>query len=126
MITIFILDGLIHNFFAIDVLIFYFYFSDNRYSFWIGLAYDIIYSETLFLHAFLFYVFSYFISKIKGNIYYFLLLIVAYHLLEYGILVMTKVHIFQIQDFYLLLKIIMVNIILALICNLIHKKKVLT
>lgn len=126
MITIFILDGLIHNFFAIDVLIFYFYFSDNRYSFWIGLAYDIIYSETLFLHAFLFYVFSYFISKIKGNIYYFLLLIVAYHLLEYGILVMTKVHIFQVQDFYLLLKTIMVNITLSLICNLIHKKKMLT
>ena len=126
MITIFILDGLIHNFFAIDVLIFYFYFSENRYSFWIGLAYDIIYSETLFLHAFLFYILSYFISKIKGNIYYFLLLIVAYHLLEYGILVMTKVHIFQIQDFYLLLKIIMVNIILALACNFIHKKKMLT
>lgn len=126
MITIFILDGLIHNFFAIDVLIFYFYFSENRYSFWIGLAYDIIYSETLFLHAFLFYILSYFISKIKGNIYYFLLLIMVYHLLEYGILVMTKVHIFQIQDFYLLLKIIMVNIILALTCNFIHKKKMLT
>lgn len=126
MITIFILDGLIHNFFAIDVLIFYFYFSENHYSFWIGLAYDIIYSETLFLHAFLFYILSYFISKIKGNIYYFLLLIAAYHLLEYGILVMTKVHIFQIQDFYLLLKIIMVNIILALACNFIHKKKTLT
>lgn len=126
MITAFILDGFLHNFLTIDVLILYFYFSENRYSFWIGLAYDVIYSETLFLHAFLFPICSFFISKIKGNIYYFFLLIIAYHLLEYSILLMTKRHLFQIQDFYLLFKIISINIILALICNFIHKKRALT
>lgn len=123
MITIFILDGVINNYIVIDLILFYLYFYHNKNSFFIGLLYDIIYTDTLFLHAFLFTFVSFGISKTrKKNIYYFILILMIYHIIEYLILLLMKVHIFTYQDIYLLIKTILINSFIVYIINYIHKK----
>ena len=124
MISVFIIDGVISNYIVIDCILLYLYFYQNKHSFLIGLFYDIIYTETLFLHAFLFTLFSFFIKKIKDkNIFYFILLIMSYHIIEYLILLLMKVHIFNYQDIITLIKTIIINSLIAYIFDYIHKKR---
>lgn len=122
MITTFILDGVISNYIIIDLILFYFYFHEERHPFLIGLCYDIIYTDTLFLHAFLFFLVSYGISKIK-NIYSFFVILSLYHLIEYVLLITLKIHIFEINDIFILIRTTLINIILVYIINRIHKRK---
>lgn len=123
MIGIFLLDGVINNYIMIDVILIYFYFYNNKYPFIIGLCYDIIYTGTLFLHAFLFTLVSYLITKIKKlNINYFILLLIMYHIIYYLILVLMKVHIFSYGDILSLIRVIKINTIVVYVIHFIHKK----
>lgn len=121
MITIFILEGLITNYITIDLILFYFYFKKNKYPFIIGLLYDIIYTNTLFLHAFTFKIVSYLINKIKTNNYlYFTLIIVVYHVLIY--LNLLFINHFNLYSLIVLIKNIIINIIIYALLYFLNKK----
>lgn len=123
MIGIFILDGVINNYIMLDIILIYFYFYNNKYPFLIGLCYDIIYTETLFLHAFLFTLVSYLISKIKEmSIHYFIFILIIYQIIRYLILILMKIHIYNYTDIYILLRTIIINSLIVYIINFIHKK----
>ena len=124
MITMFLLEGIFSNYIVIDFILFYFYFHNPKYSFWVGLCYDIIYTGTFLLHAFLFTVVSFIISKIKEkNLYYFILVLIGYHVMEYAVLLLMNLHVFTYQDILHLFRIIVSNSILLFILDWIHKKK---
>lgn len=123
MITIFILDGIISNYFFFPTILIYFYYNKNRYPFLIGLLYDIVYTNILFLNAFLFSFISYLIKKAKGkNIVYFIIIIIIYYILLYLILLILKYNTFNYKQLLLLVKQILINTITIIIINIIHKK----
>lgn len=123
MIPFFIIDGIISNYLFIPLILIYFYYGKNKYSFLIGLLYDIVYTNTLFLNAFLFFLISYLINKIKNkNIIYFIIIINLYHVILYIILLLLKYNIFTYEYLSLLFKQIIINTVIIIIINIIHKK----
>lgn len=125
MITTFILEGLISNYITIDLILFYFYFKKNKYPFLIGLLYDIIYTDTLLLHAFIFIIISFLIDKIKGKNYlYFIFIILIYHVLIY--LVLLLINPFSIYSLIMLIRNIIINIMIYILIFNLNKKNLNT
>ena len=121
MITTFILEGLISNYITIDLILFYFYFKKNKYPFLIGLLYDIIYTDTLFLHAFIFLIILFLIDKIKDKNYlYFIFIILIYHVLIY--LVLLLINPFSIYSLIMLIRNIIINITIYILLHYLNKK----
>ena len=125
MITTFILEGLISNYITIDLILFYFYFKKNKYPFLIGLLYDIIYTDTLLLHAFIFIIISFLIDKIKDKNYlYFIFIILIYHVLIY--LVLLLINPFSIYSLIMLIRNIIINIMIYILIFNLNKKNLNT
>ena len=125
MITTFILEGLISNYITIDLILFYFYFKKNKYPFLIGLLYDIIYTDTLLLHAFIFIIISFLIDKIKDKNYlYFIFIILIYHVLRY--LVLLLINPFSIYSLIMLIRNIIINIMIYILIFNLNKKNLNT
>lgn len=125
MITTFILEGLISNYITIDLILFYFYFKKNKYPFLIGILYDIIYTDTLLLHAFIFIIISFLIDKIKGKNYlYFIFIILIYHVLIY--LVLLLINPFSIYSLIMLIRNIIINITIYILLHYLNKKNLNT
>lgn len=121
MITTFILEGLISNYITIDLILFYFYFKKNKYPFLIGILYDIIYTDTLLLHGFIFIIISFLINKIKDKNYlYFIFIIIIYHILKY--LILLLINPFSIYSLIMLIRNVILNIIIYILIFKLNKK----
>ena len=121
MITTFILEGIISNYITIDLIIFYFYFKKNKYPFLIGILYDIIYTDTLLLHSFIFIIISFLINKIRDKNYlYFTFIILIYHILKYTILLLINP--FNIYSLIMLVRNIIINIMIYILIFNLNKK----
>lgn len=121
MITTFILEGIISNYITIDLILFYLYLKKNKYPFLIGILYDIIYTDTLLLHAFIFVIISFLINKIKDKNYlYFIFIILIYHILKYSILLLINP--FSIYSLIMLIRNIIINIIIYVLIFNLNKK----
>lgn len=121
MITTFILEGIISNYITIDLIIFYFYFKKNKYPFFMGILYDIIYTDTLLLHAFIFIIISFLINKIRDKNYlYFTFIILIYHILKYTILLLINP--FSIYSLIMLVRNIIINIMIYILIFNLNKK----
>ena len=136
----FILDGICSNYFAtiftILTLIFI-YDKDNKYIYTliVGILYDVIYTDTLFLNTFVFFFLTFLIEKIFKYIRYNLinvilvsiLLIVLYRVIIYVLLCTIGYIYFDIlkllYSILITLPNIIFSIILYLVLNLTNNKK---
>lgn len=123
MITIFILDGIINNYIVIDLILIYMYYKKYKYPFLIGLLYDIAYTDTLFLNAFLFKIFILFSLKKETNSLYLIMLISFYHITNYLILLLLGYINFAFLNIINIIINILINIIVILIYDFYHKNK---
>lgn len=152
----FLIEGVLSKYISIDSLLFeylftlisliivypYFHNNENKYfklSFLIGLLYDIVYTNTIFFNAFVFFIIAFIIKKINSFIsnnsvnvaIISFIVIIFYRTIIYILLCLIGYLNFQIKDLlYSIVSSLILNmlysIILYLITDYISKKKHIT